>query len=262
MSLSLTGPTPGQNSLWPAATRRLAAASLRARVLLIIAVAAVPALVVLGYYLYDLQSLVSPDWQDEIAISFSLVVLGVALVSLGFGVVVGEHTLRQPTEVLLVAAERWTAGELDLRLDVGPAADSEFGRLALAFNGLTESLGRRHAELQALNTELEARVAERTRELSDSNLRLRGEMAERERAEAALRQAQKLQAVGQLAGGIAHDFNNLLTSILGALDLLRGRMGQSQDGSLHLIDSALKAGERGRNLTSQLLGFSGRQRLA
>jgi signal transduction histidine kinase len=179
----------------------------------------------------------------------------------GFGIVVGEQVLRRPTEALMEAAEKWTAGDLSARIDVENAEGTEFGRIGTAFNRLADTLGRRHDELRALNAELEARVAERTEALSAANTRLVAEMAERERAEATLRQAQKLQAVGQLAGRFAHDFNNVLTAIVAALDVLRGRTGSNQEASLRLIDTALNAGERGRKLTGQLLSFSGRQRL-
>jgi signal transduction histidine kinase len=86
-------------------------------------------------------------------------------------------------------------------------------------------------------------------------------MAEREKTEAALRQAQKLRAVGQLAGGIAHDFNNLLTAVVGALELLRARLPAGQEGLVRLLDTALGAAERGGKLTGQLLAFSRRQQL-
>jgi CheY-like chemotaxis protein len=86
-------------------------------------------------------------------------------------------------------------------------------------------------------------------------------MAEREKTEAALRQAQKLRAVGQLAGGIAHDFNNLLTAVVGALELLRARLPAGQEGLVRVLDTALGAAERGGKLTGQLLAFSRRQQL-
>jgi PAS domain S-box-containing protein len=81
-----------------------------------------------------------------------------------------------------------------------------------------------------------------------------------EQARAALAQAQKMEAVGQLTGGVAHDFNNLLTVITNALDLLGGRV--RDDAQKHrIIDSAQRAAERGARLTQQLLAFSRRQAL-
>jgi signal transduction histidine kinase len=131
----------------------------------------------------------------------------------------------------------------------------------VAFNNMAEALGHQRAELQELNTSLEARVAERTRELTESRNHLQIEMTEREKSEANLRQAQKLQAVGQLAGGVAHDFNNLLTAVVGALDLIRARLPANQERLVRLVDNALHAAERGSKLTGQLLAFSRRQRL-
>ena len=92
--------------------------------------------------------------------------------------------------------------------------------------------------------------------------------AERERgaallqAEEALRQAQKMEAVGQLTGGLAHDFNNLLTGISGSLDLLGKRLRQGRTDNLdRYIDVAQQASRRAAALTHRLLAFSRRQTL-
>jgi PAS domain S-box-containing protein len=85
-------------------------------------------------------------------------------------------------------------------------------------------------------------------------------LAERDEAEAALRHAQKLEAVGQLTGGVAHDFNNLLTVIIGALDLIQRHPADAERRE-RMIDAALGAARRGERLTGQLLAFSRRQAL-
>ena len=102
--------------------------------------------------------------------------------------------------------------------------------------------------------ELERRVAERTRSLAAANERLAAEIVERQRTEEALRQSQKLEAIGQLTSGVAHDFNNLLTGVLGNLELLERRL--KSEGSLRRLRSARAAAERGARLTHQLLAFS------
>jgi PAS domain S-box-containing protein len=79
-------------------------------------------------------------------------------------------------------------------------------------------------------------------------------------AERALRQAQKMEAIGQLTGGIAHDFNNVLQSLTGCLDLIRRRPDES--GRVHRwAEAGLKAAQRGAKLTAQLLAFSRSQKL-
>ena len=116
------------------------------------------------------------------------------------------------------------------------------------------------AALRDLNENLELRVAQRTRELGEANARLRAEVVERERAEAVLRQAQKIEAVGQLASGIAHDFNNLLTPILGNSELLDMRLADER--LRKLVQTAARSALRGAKLTAQMLAFSRRQHLA
>jgi signal transduction histidine kinase/CheY-like chemotaxis protein len=169
--------------------------------------------------------------------------------------------IQRPAGRLLAAAQRWRRGELATRADM--AGDrSEFGRLGEAFNQMASDLEARVAEHAQQAHLLEAVVAERTRELSDSNNRLHLVIAERERTEAVLHQAQKLQAVGQLAGGVAHDFNNLLATILGSLELIERRVQGEDDRLRTLLTRAMDAVQRGAQLTSRLLAFSRRQRLA
>ncbi len=117
-------------------------------------------------------------------------------------------------------------------------------------------------ELRALNNNLESRIAERTQDLEDALTRLRKESAEREAAQEALRQAQKMEAVGQLTGGIAHDFNNLLQGITGSLDVLKLRLQLGKTDNLdRLIAGAMGSAQRAAGLTHRLLAFSRRQPL-
>ena len=106
---------------------------------------------------------------------------------------------------------------------------------------------------------LERRVAERTAELEAANRQLAAQIAERERAESALRQAQRLEAVGQLTSGVAHDFNNLLTVVMGNVEQLR--RGETDPKVLRRLDMMSEASVRGARLTAQMLAFSRRQKL-
>lgn len=101
---------------------------------------------------------------------------------------------------------------------------------------------------QRANQTLEQRVEERTRELEQAN--------------EALRQAQKMEAVGQLTGGIAHDFNNLLAGISGSLEVIERRMSQGRtDGIERFLNGAKMSAQRAAALTQRLLAFSRRQTL-
>jgi PAS domain S-box-containing protein len=86
------------------------------------------------------------------------------------------------------------------------------------------------------------------------------DITERRQTEDALRQAQKMEAIGQLTGGIAHDFNNLLTVIVGGLDMIVRRPDQPQR-VVRLAEAAMTAARRGEQLTQQLLAYSRRQLL-
>ena len=106
---------------------------------------------------------------------------------------------------------------------------------------------------------VETVVNERTRDLETVNQRLQLEVKEREQAEAALRQAQRMEAIGQLTGGIAHDFNNLLTVVSGNAALLHDNA--PDDVIARRASAIIRAAERGVRLTRQLLAFSRRQTL-
>ncbi|KTF69072.1 MULTISPECIES: hybrid sensor histidine kinase/response regulator [unclassified Sphingomonas] len=103
----------------------------------------------------------------------------------------------------------------------------------------------------------------RLRELAETlEMRVQQEVAEHRQTEDALRQAQKMEAVGQLTGGIAHDFNNLLTVIIGNVDTALRRMGDAADPRIRRsLEHALKGAERAAALTQRLLAFSRRQPL-
>jgi len=116
---------------------------------------------------------------------------------------------------------------------------------------------RRHAESESERAEvLEGAVRERTQELWEANQALKAEAAEREAAEAQLRQVQKMEAVGQLTGGIAHDFNNMLAVVVGGIDLgLRRLNGPRREVMIHL-NNAMEGATRAAALTRRLLSFA------
>ena len=125
----------------------------------------------------------------------------------------------------------------------------EIDQIAAALVESARTILRRTNELNYLNETLEQRVATET--------------AERLRAEAALRQAQKMEAIGQLTGGVAHDFNNLLQVISGSLENLRQRLVNDPDARLRRsAELAIQAADRAASLTQRLLAFSRQQPLA
>ncbi|MEQ1782610.1 MAG: ATP-binding protein [Hyphomonadaceae bacterium] len=116
------------------------------------------------------------------------------------------------------------------------------------------------AALRRVNDDLERRVAERAAQLERSHARVLDEARQREEAEEQLRQAQKMEVIGQLTGGIAHDFNNLLMAVLTNVALLRKHAGDDAR-ALKLIDGAEQGAKRGAALTQRLLAFARRQSL-
>ncbi|HEY1431378.1 MAG TPA: CHASE domain-containing protein, partial [Stellaceae bacterium] len=106
---------------------------------------------------------------------------------------------------------------------------------------------------------IETVVVQRTRDLAAANRHLELEIKERQETEAKLRQAQRMEAIGQLTGGVAHDFNNLLMVIGGNAGLLRDKA--ENDIVLRRASAIIRAAEQGERLTRQLLAFSRRQML-
>ena len=118
---------------------------------------------------------------------------------------------------------------------------------------LLAQLAAERTALAELTATLEQRVEQRTADLMK-------EVAAREKAQEQLRQAQKMETIGQLTGGVAHDFNNLLMAVMGNLDLLRKRL-PNDPRLLRLVNGALQGAERGASLTQRLLAFARQQDL-
>jgi PAS domain S-box-containing protein len=141
-------------------------------------------------------------------------------------------------------------GSTTIWLSSKAALLSESGEVMGLIGSSIDVTARKSAEtaLLELNRTLEARIAEA--------------VLEREVAEAALRQSQKMEAIGQLTGGIAHDFNNLLTGITGSLDLINLRLSQGRTADVErYVTVAQGAAQRAAALTHRLLAFSRRQTL-
>ena len=137
---------------------------------------------------------------------------------------------------------------------VGVSSDITARKIAeIERENLLAQLAAERTALAELTATLEQRVEQRTADLMK-------EVAARERAQDQLRQAQKMETIGQLTGGLAHEFNNLLKAVMGNLDLLRRRI--PDDPRLRrLIDGALQGAERGASLTQRLLAFARQQDL-
>jgi PAS domain S-box-containing protein len=154
-----------------------------------------------------------------------------------------EYRIRRPSD----GQVRWIFGR-------GRLIRDSTGR-AVRYSGIDIDVTERKAAeiaLAELNLELERRVQERTEALE-------AEIARRIETEAQLRQAQKMETLGQLAGGIAHDFNNLLTVIASALETLEEGLRDDHERLRRLAQAALRSTERAAQLTGRLLDFARRR---
>jgi signal transduction histidine kinase/ActR/RegA family two-component response regulator len=117
----------------------------------------------------------------------------------------------------------------------------------------------RQYEVRSLIEARERAAEQLQRRVDEATAELREQMDNRARIEDALRQAQKMEAIGQLTGGVAHDFNNLLMVIIAGLEMIERHRNSERFGSL--VDGMRNAAQRGASLTRQLLAFSRRQPL-
>jgi len=182
-----------------------------------------------------------------------------------------------PTQTCLTLPVRSRAGEIMGRLLFGHQEPGVFteqherllvgiaAQAAIAMDNarLYETAQRAEAALRGFNQRLEEEISARTRELSNTNAQLKAEIEQRHTIEDQLRQAQKMEAVGQLTGGLAHDFNNLLAIVLGSLDVLSRRLEKGRyEDTARFISAATDGATRAAALTQRLLTFARRQPLA
>lgn len=171
-----------------------------------------------------------------IGVLFFAVMIGAALVSVRLA-----RSIFAPLERMEQTMQRVEAGALEARVGAVRSGD-EIGRLAGHLDRLLDVIDEKTAALQRWNAELDAKVAERTREL--------------EAAQQQLVRSEKLAAVGQLTASIAHEVNNPIAVIQGNLDLVRELLGpdaQRVKGELKLVDEQI---ERMRLIVTQLLQFA------
>lgn len=161
-----------------------------------------------------------------------------------------QDSLQFGADFVVQFRNQWLDGSLNW-VDVRARAITDNDGNVIALVGVSSDITeRKNAEdqLRQLNGNLEQQVEERT--------------AQARVNEEALRQAQKMEAVGQLTGGIAHDFNNMLTGIIGSLELMRRRLSRGRLEDLpNLIDLGVTSANRAASLTHRLLAFSRRQSL-
>jgi signal transduction histidine kinase len=190
----------------------------------------------------------------------------------------GRRLVCYPLGKLSEAASRWAGGRFEVRAGLGGVG--EIARLGDTFDAMAAALERRGAERDQAEADLRnvaarleqesaarGEVAEQLSRLNETlEQRVASETEARLKAEEAFRQAQKMEAIGQMTGGVAHDFNNLLQVVIGNLETLQIRATEEKhavpsDEILKLTDAALQGARRGASLTYGLLAFSRQQAL-
>lgn len=158
------------------------------------------------------------------------------------------RSIFEPIERMNRVMQAIEKGEASAR--VGPVSSrDELGRLACEFDHLLDNLSAKQYELQRWATELDHKVAERTRELHETNESLR-------RAQRQLAMSEKLAAIGELTAGVAHEVNNPVAVIQGNLDVLRDVLGPAArpvDEEIRLIQ---EQADRIRQIVTKLLQFA------
>ncbi len=168
------------------------------------------------------------------------------------GAITVNATHLRSVAAFILAADLPLAGRLAWQ---GGTLGLPMAAMTLLFAGALLITARRYADQFAEGVRARIALGERTEELACANAQLRAEIAEREQAEAALRQAQKMEAIGSLTSGVAHDVNNVLMVVRGAAETLKRRLAHTP-GHLRQIAAILRATERGATLTRQLLAFA------
>lgn len=196
-------------------------------------------------YIDELQSSGKLLSQRILTIGF-IAFMGAIFLALFF-----SYWITKPINALAVLAKKVSQGNLSVTS--GISRSDELGILGKSFDDMVNQM-RENIEL------LDLKVTSRTKTLATTNAQLQQAMNESQQAQKQLAQVQHINAIGQLAGGLAHDFNNILTIILGNLHAAQ-QDNKHNEALLSRLSPAIKASQKGSDITNRLLAFSRRQYL-
>jgi signal transduction histidine kinase/ActR/RegA family two-component response regulator len=229
-------------------------------------------------YLYGVNDLYAVAIFDSMALPTAGALFSLSLSALtveprqGWAVVVGSNELggsaarRQLCFIAVPVAAGWVLLAIAETHYLGPAMAIAMlviitiiplAVLVLRDGRILNELDREKQAKLALHGGLTRQMEE---QLAQQAAALQQESTERAKAEAAMYQAQRMEAVGQLTGGIAHDFNNLMMAIRGNLELLQRRLPPDEERLHRYLENAAAATDKGAKVTAQLLAFSRSQR--